>query len=405
MVKLCLMASHGYLPGSELLFQQEHHRVFKDCQPYLPNMVAGQEIARPISLRLKPHQSMNGIELVNHFPRMDSTNGEPVLINVTDDWSNRVLSGFGMSEQCTRHDRMMQFHKSPRNELEAGGLDLSKVSELSDLQSLQLSLDLNTFTKGIFDSVNPLVDFLGDMVRSSKITIHPDGRVLLTGSKTEIKDIIPTVAEFYRANSSTSWRKHSSLIPQFSWLNAYETELSSPKVQDVNTSNPQKVESKPSLKKKKTSKKKGSIERDLYKRNYSHACESLLSLMMNKRHSGKTAILSLKKSTPELRELLTQFSAGIAGTGIAVIFSVACKVLASGTVPSSKLLNTGLGLGLVWLSWAVNELRDTIVRVSRNPSKGLKDEEEAVVATVNRSLKDVYFRAATLLAVAVLRVA
>ncbi|CAN1855318.1 hypothetical protein LINPERHAP1_LOCUS41657 [Linum perenne] len=319
-------------------------------------MVAGQEIARPISLRLKPHQSMNGIELVNHFPRMDSTNGEPVLINVTDDWSNRVLSGFGMSEQCTRHDRMMQFHKSPRNELEAG----------------------------------------------SKITIHPDGRVLLTGSKTEIKDIIPTVAEFYRANSSTSWRKHSSLIPQFSWFSSSNLiVLSIP----FTFSNPQKVELKPSLKKKKTSKKKGSIERDLYKRNYSHACESLLSLMMNKRHSGKTAILSLKKSAPELRELLTQFSASIAGTGIAVIFSVACKVLASGTVPSSKLLNTGLGLGLVWLSWAVNELRDTIVRVSRNPSKGLKDEEEAVVATVNRSLKDVYFRAATLLAVAVLRVA
>ncbi|CAN1855312.1 hypothetical protein LINPERHAP1_LOCUS41657 [Linum perenne] len=249
------------------------------------------------------------------------------------------------------------------------------------------------------------------MVRSSKITIHPDGRVLLTGSKTEIKDIIPTVAEFYRANSSTSWRKHSSLIPQFSWyehLFKLIAETEGPefgKTHSLLVINPQKVELKPSLKKKKTSKKKGSIERDLYKRNYSHACESLLSLMMNKRHSGKTAILSLKKSAPELRELLTQFSASIAGTGIAVIFSVACKVLASGTVPSSKLLNTGLGLGLVWLSWAVNELRDTIVRVSRNPSKGLKDEEEAVVATVNRSLKDVYFRAATLLAVAVLRVA
>ncbi|CAN1855316.1 hypothetical protein LINPERHAP1_LOCUS41657 [Linum perenne] len=285
---------------------------------------------------------------------------------------------------------MMQFHKSPRNELEAGGLDLSKVSEFSDLQSLQLSLDLNTFTKGIFDSVNPLVDFLGDMVR-------------------KIKDIIPTVAEFYRANSSTSWRKHSSLIPQFSWMHILKDGFSSSNLIVLSIpftfSNPQKVELKPSLKKKKTSKKKGSIERDLYKRNYSHACESLLSLMMNKRHSGKTAILSLKKSAPELRELLTQFSASIAGTGIAVIFSVACKVLASGTVPSSKLLNTGLGLGLVWLSWAVNELRDTIVRVSRNPSKGLKDEEEAVVATVNRSLKDVYFRAATLLAVAVLRVA
>ncbi|CAL1362073.1 unnamed protein product [Linum trigynum] len=126
--------------------------------------------------------------------------------------------------------------------------------------------------------------------------------------------------------------------------------------------------------------------------------------MMNKKHDGKAAILWLKKSGPELPELLTQFSASIAGTGLAVLFSVACKV-ACGRVPltSSKLLSTGLAFGLVWLSWAVNKLRDTIIHVSRNAGKGLKDEE--VMRSVDRSLKDVYFRAATLLAVAVLRVA
>lgn len=120
----------------------------------------------------------------------------------------------------------------------------------------------------------------------------------------------------------------------------------------------------------------------------------------------KSAIPVLKKSGPELPNLLTQFSASIAGTGIAVLFSVVCK-LASGRVPfcSSKLLNTGLGLGLVWLSWSVNRLRDTVVMISRNSNKkkGLKDDE--MMKKLDRSVKEIYFRAATLMAVMVLRLA
>lgn len=127
--------------------------------------------------------------------------------------------------------------------------------------------------------------------------------------------------------------------------------------------------------------------------------------MINKRQNKKTAILSLKKSGPELPELLNQFSAGIAGTGLAVLFSVICKVACT-KVPfcAYKVLNTGLAFGLVWLSWAVNRLRDTIVYISKNASKtGLKDEE--MMKRVDKSVKDIYFRAATLMAVAVLRLA
>ena len=163
---------------------------------------------------------------------------------------------------------------------------------------------------------------------------------------------------------------------------------------------PEKVEVKPSKKKN----KKVARERDLYKKNYLHACESLLSLMVDKRQHRKTAILSLKKSGPELPELLTQFSAGIAGTGLAVLLSVICK-LACGRVPfcASKLFNTGFGFGLVWLSWSVNKLRDTI-SISKNAGKlGSKDEE--MFQKVDKSVKEVYFRAAALLAMAVLRLA
>lgn len=125
--------------------------------------------------------------------------------------------------------------------------------------------------------------------------------------------------------------------------------------------------------------------------------------MVNNRKYGKTAILSLKKSSPELPELLTQFSAGIAGTGLAVLFSVICKV-ACGRVPltASKFFNTGLGFGLVWLSWAVNNLRDSMVYISKNAGK-LRLREEDMVKTVDSSMKEIYFRAATVMAVAMLR--
>lgn len=143
----------------------------------------------------------------------------------------------------------------------------------------------------------------------------------------------------------------------------------------------------------------------MYKNNYFHACESLLSLMVNKRYDRKTAILSLKKSGPELPELLTQFSVGIAGTGLAVLFSVLSK-LACGRVTfgGSKLLSTGFAFGLVWLSWAVNKLRDTIVYVSKNAGK-LSLNEEEMMRRVDKSVNSIYFRAATLMAVAVLRFA
>jgi hypothetical protein len=59
---------------------------------------------------------------------------------------------------------------------------------------------------------------------------------------------------------------------------------------------PEKIKAKPSQKKN----KKVARERDLFKKNYVHACESLLFLMANKRHHRETAILSLKKSGPEL---------------------------------------------------------------------------------------------------------
>ncbi|KAJ9187678.1 hypothetical protein P3X46_003104 [Hevea brasiliensis] len=356
---------------------------------------------------------MNGFSEHNGLTKIDSTVGMPVLIDVQDTCPDSVLFSFGIAEQC-KHEKILKFLMSRSSQIEKGGLDSSLLSDLMGLQALTLHEHQQpcaslVYPSGKCDAAKPLVDFVGDMALSSKITVHPRGRVLFIGSGSEMKDILSIVAEFYLTKNSAKWTKQSVLLPQFIWPDTSEAQaniLSSPlTVKDVTAAplkSPEKIKLKPSSKKKNG--RKVGRGRDLYKRNYFHACESLLSLMMDKQH-GKTAILSLKKSGPELPALLTKFSAGIAGTGLAVLFSVACKV-ACGRVPfcASKLFNTGFGFGLVWLSWAVNRLRDTIVCTSKNASNlGLKDEE--MLRSVDKSIKDVYFRAATLMAIAVLKLA
>lgn len=165
-----------------------------------------------------------------------------------------------------------------------------------------------------------------------------------------------------------------------------------------------KVKEKTAQKKKASSTRIGK-ERDSYCNSYLHACESLLSIIASRKQESKSTILSLKKSGPQLPQLLTQFSASIAGTGIAVILSIFCRVICS-RVPfcASKLLSTSLGLGLVWLSWAVNRLRDTVISINKTPCKS-GDKEEEMINHLDRNLKDIYFRAVALMAVVVLKAA
>ncbi|XP_022727648.1 uncharacterized protein LOC111283395 [Durio zibethinus] len=337
----------------------------------------------------------------------------PMVIDKPDAYLDTAHFSFGIAEKCIRHEKILKFLMSGSNEVEKGELDLSLLSDL--IQPLMFGVHQRPYASSLIypsskmNAQNSLPDFVGEMVHDSKITVRPDGRVVLTSSGTEMKDILSVVAEFYLSSNSTKWRKQLALVPHNNRTQSNEahasTNLSSPQFEVASIVPPkrhEKIKLKPSP--KKTSKKLAR-ERDLYRKNYFHACENLLSLMVDKRRHGRTAILSLKKSGPELPELLTQFSAGIAGTGLAVLFSVICKV-ACGRVPfsTSKLFSTGLGFGLVWVSWAVNRLRNTVVHISKNASKlGLKEEE--MLKQVEKSVNEIYFRAATLMPVLVLRFA
>ncbi|MBA0560263.1 hypothetical protein Golob_017173 [Gossypium lobatum] len=418
MVKLCLMASHGHTPSPGLVFHQEKgvSRMIKECQTLLPSKAMKHDMVQTAPFDLK----CNGIK---ELPKPVTLLCEPKLIVDVDPKAQKpmvidkpvahldtALFGSGIAEKCTRHEKLLKFLVSGSKDVDKGDLDLSLLSDL--IEPLMFGVHQQPYASLIypsseFDDQKPLPDIVGEMVQDSKLIVNSDGLVVLTSSGTEMKDILSIVAEFHLSSNSTKWRRQSGLVPYFNRTRSKKVHASTslaPQYEVASVAppkSPEKIKPKPSQKRKTS--KKSTRERNLYKANYFHACESLLSLMVNKHRHGKMAILSLKKSGPELPQLLTQFSAGIAGTGLAVVFSVFCKVAyARAPLCTSNLFSTSLGFGLVWLSWAVNRLRDTIVHISKNTGK-LDMKEKEMIKRVEKSVDDIYFRAATLMAAAMLR--
>ncbi|KAH1072064.1 hypothetical protein J1N35_024392 [Gossypium stocksii] len=426
MLKLCLMVSHGYPRGLGPVLHQERgfSRMVKEFGSGFPGQLVKQDMVQIGSFDLRCNQfhfqeqpkPVTALCETKLIIDADPKAQNPVVIDKPDAYLDTARFSFRIAEKCTRHEKVLKFLMSGSNELENGELDLSLLSDLMGLQPLMFGVHQQPYASSLIypsskiDYQVPLPDFLGEMIHYSKITVNPDGQVVLTATGTEMKDILSIVAEFYLSSHSTKSRNQFSLVPYFDRKRITKartgTNLSSPQSEVASIApmeSPEKIKQRPSP--KKNASRKLASERDLYKKNYFHACECLLSLMVDKRRHSRTAILSLKKSGPELPQLLSQFSAGIAGTGLAVLFSVIWKV-ACWRVPfcTPKLFSTGIGFGLVWLSWAVNQLRDTVVHISKNTSKsGLKEEE--MVERVEKSVNQIYFRATTLMAIAVLRFA
>lgn len=432
MVEGCLMASHGYPPW--LLSPPEHTigRVSKDGLPFLPIHGVNQDMVKSscASLRLNQRldlwKPMSRLLAGNPFVRILSTVGGPVLIDVRDNHLNSVLFSFGIAEQCTKQEKILKYLRSGSNDVESAGKDMSILLDLMgplahaiDMHQQQFasyleqqSHDAKSQPSLVYPSAalhlwEPSSNLLG--LNSGKM-IHSDGRLLVSGAsaRVEMKDILSIISEFYFSKDSMKCTKHAMLVPYFDrkMCKTKSKGESSAQKLDVNAASlksPQKTKYQTSPQRK--SNKKAVKEREAYRNNYLHACESLLSIIVDKKRHGKTAVLSLKKSGLQVPHFLTKLSASIAGTGIAVLFSVACKLACGRIVFSApRLLNTGLGLGLIWLSWAVNNLRDTVVVINRSPGK-LDAIEEDMMNNLDKNVKEIYFRAATLLAVVVLRLA
>lgn len=155
-------------------------------------------------------------------------------------------------------------------------------------------------------------------------------------------------------------------------------------------------------------KRKDNIDNTFYTDNCSHICESLLSVFLIK-NQNESALHSLKKYGHKFPGVLMQLSSAIAGTGLAVLFSVVWNHtgLTAGRMSLSAantILNTGFGVGLVWLSLSINKLRDTIINIRKNMTRQkLKDDE--MTTRVEKSVNEVFLRAAAVMVLVAFRFA
>lgn len=150
-----------------------------------------------------------------------SPNAYTCLVLIADAYLDTARFSFRIAEKCTRHEKILKFLMSGSNELENGELDLSLLSDLMGLQPLMFGVHQQLYASSLIypsskiDYQVPLPDFLGEMMHYSKITVNPDGQVVLTATGTEMKGILSIVAEFYLSSNSTKSRSQFSLVPYF----------------------------------------------------------------------------------------------------------------------------------------------------------------------------------------------
>lgn len=409
------MASHCYPSDSGLVFhlEQGFKRISKDFQHCLPCHGSNQDIISPLTLK-----STSGFGC-NCVVRSGSNILRPALINgVEGIHQDSVLFVSGIAEHCARQENILKLLASGSIGVEGGLLDMSLLYDLVWSQPFIADFPLLTSHSRRFinDSENqqsliyptkelyidePVVEIPGDCCSCSESSFNSDSQLMRGSSMTEINDIISVISDIYLTKNTNKFFRQTMLVPYFERrkrgsINSNAAKLPTVKVGSLKSHD--KVREKAPQKKK--IRTKTNKERDT---SYVHACEILLSILVNKNQPGRNALQSLKKSSPELPQLLTRFSASIAGTGIAVILAVVCRVACS-SVPfcASKILSMGFGLGLLSLSWAVHNLRDTVISIGKTSGKlGANDEKMMDLLEIN--LKDIYFRVVALMVVAVLR--
>ncbi|CAL9203120.1 uncharacterized protein LOC104000520 isoform X1 [Musa acuminata AAA Group] len=414
-MELSLVASAAFPPA---LVCQEHHRGSKEFQTLLPLHGRKQDPSRSVSIEFNGQhfenfqQSMPLLLQKTKLVRLSQMIGKPVLVDVQGSHLDSVLLSFGIVEKCMKNEKILK--------LLAEGEDLaasllSEVMTLDVLPSPHLNDKLSLHEAEMDDSWDPLhiqkqiytpkplLYFVGNSSDTKYYTVHPDGRLLFADSVAQMEDLLSIVTEFSLPKRTIVGIKQLLLVPYFTSSRRSHGRSQAHKLVSSSIGAPPKSPDNIKLKMLPKKKKNQKVGRDLYKRNYFHACESLLSVILDK--GSSKSVLSLKKSASAISHLLTQISAGIAGTGLAVILSVLCK-LAWGRSPFcfSRLFHTAFGFGLFWLSCAINGLRDTIIYISRNSIR-LNLEEEETTSMVKRSMNKILFRAAILVAVALFRFA
>ncbi|XP_076934090.1 uncharacterized protein LOC143600225 [Bidens hawaiensis] len=208
------MASNGYLPTLFFGPEQGFNRLPKDSQHILPIHGLRDDVIRSSPLNVGPWKPINELFDNKQIVMIDQTITKPALIDIQDCCPNSTLFNF-------------KFPMSGLIEVEKDKPDLLSLSGLTALKTVKtdckpyiadiVHMDSQLIYQNLeLDSRQPLIDFVGDLVRHSEITIDEDGHVSLSGTRTEMKDILSILSEFYLSKNSTNWRK--SLVPHFNRL-------------------------------------------------------------------------------------------------------------------------------------------------------------------------------------------
>ncbi|KZV43101.1 hypothetical protein F511_04493 [Dorcoceras hygrometricum] len=417
MAELCLMASHGYPTDLGLVFHPEQgfKRISKDFQHFLSTLAchgSNQDIINPLTLKSTSRWDCNCVM------RSGSNILRPAHIGVVQGiHQDSVLFSSGIAEHCAREEKILKLLASGSIGVEGGSLDMSLLYDmvwsqpsiadfpLLTCHSRCLINDSETQQSLIYPTKElcldePVVGIPGDYCSCTESSFNYDSQLKRVSSMTGINDIISVISDIYLTKKTNKSFRQTMLVPYFERrrrpsINSNSAKLPIEKVGSLKSHD--KVEEKAPQKKNRT---KTNKERNI---SYVHACEILLSILVNKNQPGRNALQSLKKSGPELPELLNQISASIAGMGIAVIAVVVCRVACTiAPFCASNILSMGFGFGLIFLSWAVHNLRETVISIGRTSGKSGANDEK-MMDLLERNLKDVYFRVVALMAVAVLR--
>ncbi|CAN6481919.1 unnamed protein product [Victoria cruziana] len=432
MLDLCLTAP-GSLPLGVSCPQQGLSRGRKEFQPLLQCNIIKQEKLRSGSALLRPSDIEYSWSFMHVRSELDKSFGlaEVVgksVVHSQDGNPGSLLTNIGITEQFFRHEHSLQF-VVPRDEADESYLR-SLFSKPTNVHPLDVSMHRPQITfpenagyckyensemqcsliysMGMPYSQKPCTISLRETDYGTLISVHQDEQILFTKTGDQMEDVLSLISEFYPPKNVTC-HKSQFLVPYFARVDEMEAISAAymyPRNPTTTVATPvtSPMEIKQKSLPKKRSARKTIKERDIFSQSYFHACENLLTVLVNN-HSDKKLVLSLKRSGPLLAQMLTNFSVAVAGTGLALmLFTFTKAINGRFIVSANELLNVSCGFGLLGVSWAVNSLRDTIESVGK-PSGKARVRNEKIGRRLKKSVNQVTFRAAAVMVVVALRFA
>eukprot|EP00249_Psilotum_nudum_P016553 c25880_g1_i1 orf=576-2123(-) len=144
-------------------------------------------------------------------------------------------------------------------------------------------------------------------------------------------------------------------------------------------------------------------QRDLFRRSPFQLYEVLLCYpYMNSKSAALSFQSMSRESFEELLAIFSHVAAGLAGSGLALILFVSSRMLLrNAAFDSSKVTGLVRGIGLIWLSSAVQRFRDLVRHLSNDAYT--KFQRKELQAKLRTELQTLTFKAFTLIALSMIR--